>query len=233
MIVYLIESKSMNEPEKYGRQQGTHKVLGIRHLTESTFVLQLERKNFSFAPGQCVNIGLVREGINREYSSYSSPKEKTLEFLIKKVDGGAVSPRLQILKKDDKVSLDGAYGLFILDEKQLDKKHIFIGTGTGIAPFHCFVSSYPKLDYQVIHGVRHDREQYDRKDYKKGRYIACVSREKGGEFQGRVTDYLRSQDIDKKARYYLCGNSDMINDVYDLLSSEGVSGTNIVTEVFF
>ncbi len=223
----------MNEPERYGRQQGTHKVLGVRNLTESTFLLQLERKNFAFVPGQCVNIGLVREGVNREYSSYSSPKEKKLEFLIKKVEGGAVSPKLQQLKKGDKVSLDGAYGLFILDEKQLNKKHVFIGTGTGIAPFHCFVSTYPDLDYLVIHGVRHNREQYDRKDYKKGKYIACVSREKGGYYQGRVTDYLRTTKIDKNVRYYLCGNSEMINDVYDLLSEAGVSGTNIVTEVFF
>jgi len=218
---------------EYGRQQGTHKVLGIRHLTDSCFVLQLERKNFKFIPGQCVNIGLVNEAINREYSSYSSPNSKKLEFLVKAVEGGAVSPRLQKLKKGDKVSLDGAYGLFILDPKKMGQKHVFIGSGTGIAPFHSFAISYPDLDYIVIHGVRFKNEQYDKKDYKAGRYIACVSREKGGDYQGRVTDYLRSTKIDKKARYYLCGNSEMINDVYDLLSEAGVNGSNIVTEVFF
>ena len=60
----------------------------------------------------------------------------------------------------------------------------------------------------------------------------CVKR-KGGDFSGRVTEYLRSNKIDKKARYYLCGNSEMINDVYDILSETGINGSNIVTEVFF
>lgn len=228
----MIECKSMQTIE-YGRQQGTHKVLGIRHLTDSAFVLQIEKKNFKFIPGQCVNIGLVNEAINREYSSYSSPNDDKLEFLIKTVEGGAVTPRLSKLKPGNKVSLDGAYGLFTLDEKKLNQKHILIATGTGIAPFHSFVKTYPKLDYQIIHGIRYANEQYDRKDYAKNRYVACVSREKGGDFSGRVTDYLKANKIDKRARYYLCGNSEMINDVYDILSEAGINGSNIVTEVFF
>lgn len=210
------------------------RVIKIRFLTKSTYSLVLERNNFEFIPGQCVNLGLVGSGINREYSSYSSVHDKKkLEFLIKIVEGGAVSTALSKLSKGDLVQIDGAYGKFILrDPHDLEKKRIFVGTGTGIAPFHSFAVSYPKLNYQVIHGIRSRDEEYDVNDYG-NRYIGCTSRDKTGDFVGRVTDYLKSKPIDLTADYYLCGNSDMINDVYDILSGAGVNGSQIFTESFF
>lgn len=210
------------------------KVLKLRHLTDSTFVLRVERMGFEFIPGQCVNLGLPKEAINREYSTYSGKDEKYLEFLIKTIEGGALSPKLAKLKPGDEITIDGAYGLFtIADPKDTKNKYLFVGTGTGIAPFHSFALSYPKLNYTVLHGMSFKNERYDAKDYPKERYISCVSREKGGDFHGRVTDYLRKNPVDPKTICYLCGNSEMINEVYDILREQGVNGTNIITEVFF
>ncbi len=210
------------------------KVLKIRHLTDSTFVIRVERKGFGFIPGQCVNLGLQKEAINREYSTYSGKDEKYLEFLIKTIPGGALSPKLQKLKVGDEITIDGAYGLFtITNPNDTKNKCLFIGTGTGIAPFHSFALSYPKLNYTVLHGVSFKNELYDAKDYPKNRYIACVSREEGGDFHGRVTAYLRRHPVDPRTICYLCGNSDMINEVYDILREQGLGGTNIITEVFF
>ena len=190
-----------------------------------------------FIPGQHFNIGLIDEAINREYSSYSGDKETYLEFLIREVKGGLVSPVLKNLKPKDEVSLDGAYGLFVLDKEKI-KKHqfLFIASGTGIAPFHSFVKSYPKLDYQLLHGIRHVDEKYDSEDYDPKRYIPCVSQTPGPkDFSGRVTDYLKKNPIKKVNNLicYICGNSDMINDVYDILRNQGVNGSDIITEVFF
>lgn len=213
-----------------------HKVLGVRHLTENTFCLQVERDGFEFVPGQCVNIGLEKTGINREYSSYSSVNDdKKMEFLIRAVENGAVSSALKKLKKGDYVQLDGAYGKFTLkDPKDTKKKYVFIASGTGIAPFHSFAMSYPNLNYTVLHGVRKSEEQYDKSDYKKGSYVACLSQEDDKKcFSGRVTDFLRKNGVDTKAVYYLCGNTDMINEVYDILREKRVNGDQIFTEVFF
>ena len=221
------------------------KVLKVRHLTDSTFVLRVERKGFEFIPGQCVNLGLPKEAINREYSTYSGKDEKYLEFLIKTIKGGSLSPILQRLSIGDEVTIDGAYGSFtIANPGDTINKYLFIGTGTGIAPFHSFALSYPELDYTVLHGVSYGNEQYDKKDYPKGRYVACVSRRDppiaaqlgraGGDvFYGRVTDYLRKNPVEPETVCYLCGNSEMINEVYDILRGQGVNGTNIITEVFF
>ena len=48
-----------------------------------------------------------------------------------------------------------------------------------------------------------------------------------------MTGYLREHPQPVDAVYYLCGNRHMINDVYDILREQGVSGSNIITEVFF
>src|SRR3989344_4298385 len=207
--------------------QGIHLVQKVRQHTDSAFVLRLQRNNFQFTPGQCVNLGLPDEAVNREYSTYSGIKEPYLEFLIKAVKGGMVSTKLQQLKSGDRVTLDGAYGLFTLHQPdKLKHKYTFICTGTGIAPFHSFVKSYPKIDYQILHGIRFSQEQYDKQDYTSTRYISCLSQGKGGSFSGRVTDYLTKHKIDPHRIYYLCGNNDMINDVYDLLREADVNGRN-------
>lgn len=209
------------------------KVLSIRPLTDATYVLRTERDNFEFIPGQCVNIGLVGSAVNREYSTYSGLQEEFLEFLIKKVSGGKVSTGISKLKPRDEVTLDGAYGKFTIANPDKKQKFVFIGSGTGIAPFHSFVKSYPEIDYRVLHGIRDKSEQYDRKDYGQNGYFACVSKGGGGDFSGRVTDYLSSIKLSKESLYYLCGNHAMINDVYDILRKEKINGSNIFTEVFF
>lgn len=209
------------------------KVLRVRTLSKSTFCLQLKRNNFTFIPGQCVNIGLVGTGVNREYSTYSGLNDDCLEFLIRKVKGGMVSTGLCQLEPRQEVTLDGAYGKFIIKQPKKRQKHVFIASGTGIAPFHSFVKSYPKIDYLILHGISLTEEQYDRADYEKGRYIACVTKGKGGDFSGRVTDYLKKIPPPLDTLYYLCGNRAMINDVYDILKFRGINGSNIFTEVFF
>lgn len=210
------------------------KVLKIRQLTDSAYVLRTQRQGFDFVPGQCVNIGLKELAVNREYSTYSGLQDDYLEFLIRKVQGGLISNALSSLKPGDEVTLDGAYGMFTLvNPQEKDRRYIFIASGTGLAPFHSFVRSYPQIDYKIFHGISYSAEAYDRSDYAEGRYISCVSRESGGDFNGRVTDYLKTNPIDKEAIYYLCGNSSMINDVYDILRKFEISGSNIITEVFF
>lgn len=214
--------------------KGTHRVIAVENLSTHTFRIRLERNDMPFIAGQCVNIGIPQTGVNREYSSYSSEQDPELSFLIREASDGRVSARLRRLKAGDDVEIDGAYGLFtIANPQDSSRSYVFVATGTGIAPFHCFAKSYPQLDYKIIHGTRLREEAYDRKDYPEARYVQCTSAERGGDFSGRVTDYLREtpQGIDKI--YYLCGNRNMINEVYDILREQGVSGSNIITEVFF
>ena len=214
--------------------KAVHKVLGNESLSSGTFKLQIERNGLEFRAGQCVNLGLPNTGVNREYSSYSGEQEVELAFLIREVEDGDVSPALRRLKYGDTIEIDGAYGLFTLPESPPKKKsNVFIATGTGIAPFHSFVRTYPELEYLILHGTRLSEENYEDAHYPTERYVQCVSQENGGCFQGRVSNYLRQNPQGTDKHYYLCGNRNMLNEVYDILREQEVSGSNIMSEVFF
>ena len=212
-----------------------YKVLNIRNLSTSTYILRLERKDLSFKPGQCFNLGVKGSGINREYSIYSGVDDPYLEFLIKDVIGGSVSPALRKVNPGEEIDLHGPYGSFIINlDKIKNTLYTFIATGTGIAPFHSFVRAYPNLDYRIINGIRTIKEQYDYDDYDLTRLTTCITREETSEsFKGRVTDYIQQSHIDSTHVCFLCGNQGMIQKSYDLLRIKGVSGDHIFTEAFF
>jgi ferredoxin/flavodoxin---NADP+ reductase len=211
------------------------KILEIRNLTESTYVLRLEKNDFEFKAGQYLVLNIPGEYKSREYSIYSPEDAPYIDLLIKEVDDGTISKELKYLKTGTKVKITGPFGFFVLSDDDLTKnKHfIFVATGTGIAPFHSIILSDSNLDYEVIHGVRHGYEAYDSCDYPEDRYKLCTSREHGESYFGRVTHYLKEKGLRKDSVYFICGNSGMVNDVTEYLRQNGIGRDNINTEVFF
>jgi len=210
------------------------KLINIRNLSPSAYVLRLERKNILFKAGQCFNLGLKKSGVNREYSIYSGENDPYLEFLIKDVQGGSVSPFLRKVPEGEEVELHGPYGSFTINPNQANQgSFLFIGSGTGVAPFHSFICSYSNINYQIVLGVRTLSERYDLCDYDISKIIHCVSREPWDGFNGRVTSYLFDKTLDLSNTCYLCGNQSMIHDAYELLRGKGFSGDQIFTEAFF
>jgi ferredoxin/flavodoxin---NADP+ reductase len=205
----------------------------IRHLTDDTYVMRFDRNNMPFRAGQHITLGIPGNNQVREYSIYSTEQDDSLEVLIKEVESGAVSRQLSKLIPGELLEVDGPFGYFTLDEKKSHREYLFVGTGTGIAPFHSLAGSYPGINYTLLHGVRYGREAYEYPFYPKNRHILCTSRDSQGDFHGRVTDYLKQKELNFDTMVYLCGNCDMIYDVYDLLTSRGFPSGNIKTEVYF
>lgn len=211
----------------------TVRVISRRDLSKDTFVLRTERPNTEIVAGQCFSIGTRHLAINREYSMYSRAKDPFVDFLIRKVEGGEVSSELSELTENDSVEISGPYGKFCLNQEDVDKKRfIFIASGTGIAPFHSFALTYPKLKYKLLHGIRFENEMYDSEDYLDESYISAISRPVTGEAT-RVTDLLRDMHISENELIYLCGNRNMIVDSLEILRSKGVEGSKIYMETFF
>jgi ferredoxin--NADP+ reductase/benzoate/toluate 1,2-dioxygenase reductase subunit len=215
-------------------QENSHMVLSNTHITDTTCVLKFERKNIAFITGQHLGVGPIDGIRTREYSIYSAEKDDYIEILVKEVVDGQVSPVLTHLQKGDFVVVDNPVGNFSL-QKNLDtsQKHIFIASGTGIAPFHSFIKTFNSLQYKLIHGVRFANETYGMESYDPNRYTLCVSGEKNNGFQGRVTDFIKANPQGSNHFYYLCGNSNMIHEMYEILEKQKVSDDNIFAEVYF
>jgi ferredoxin/flavodoxin---NADP+ reductase len=212
----------------------THELLSIRNLTSSAYVLRLSRRGLAFKAGQHVLLGQAGSIHNREYSIYSGEQDDFFEVLVKEVDDGLVSKQLKKVKPGEKLQLEGPLGFFTIDPDLLDNgKFLFVATGTGIAPCHSFMRSNPGLNYKLLHGVRYANEAYDRHAYEATRHVLCTSGDNKCNFSGRVTDYIRKNPITIDTHCYLCGNFNMIHEVFDLLEQQGLPPENVHAEVYF
>jgi len=210
-----------------------HTVIHTRQLTDYTYVLRIERSGVAFRSGQFICVGLPGDD-DRPYSIYSGEAHDYLEILVKEVEKGNISRKLKMLAPGSIVTVDKPHGFFTLPQPlPADAEFIFIATGTGIAPFRSFVSTYPHLSYTLIHGVRYGHEAYERESYPPASYVLCTSGDTSGHYHGRVTAYLQTIAIKPGAYYYLCGNSEMIDAVYEYLQKGGVARSQIKTEMYF
>ncbi len=209
-------------------------VQSVRQLTESTTVLCFDRNGQQFEPGQHLRIGKPGANNPREYSVYSANTHDTYEVLVKEITDGHVSPILCDCRPGDTLEVEGPFGCFVpKKEERQHERFMFIATGTGIAPFHSMVASHPEMDYILLHGTSTCEELYECDRFAPERFISCVSRENGGSYRGRVTSYLRQTQIDPLRHYYLCGNCEMIYEVFEILATQGVPRTRMHAEIYF
>lgn len=210
------------------------RVLANTPLGPGGFLLTFERAGLSFQTGQYLSLGIPGHREQREYSIYSGESDAHLTVLVKEISEGLVSRRLAALKPGDALHVDGPFGYFTLDAaRKKGGPLLLVATGTGISPFHSFVTSFPTLEYTLVHGVRHAADLALEQDFTPSRVISCVSRGEGGVVRGRVTDALKTMTIVPETHAFLCGNCDMIYEVFDLLRGIGVASDRIYTEVYF
>lgn len=215
-------------------EKTVHHLTEIEKLTPETFVLHFERKGLVFIPGQYVVLRDPGSGEGREYSIYSSLQDEDISFLVREIIGGSFSRFLTHLKPSSPMYIEGPAGFFILDEALKNGSPVlFVATGTGISPFRSFVRSFPGLNYMILHGVHFADEAYGKGAFNPTRYCLCTSREQKGDYFGRVTYYLKENPVAPNTICYLCGNSEMIDEVTGILENCHIPPEHIRTEVFF
>lgn len=219
----------------------TAKISNIHFYNENLFELAIDKK-LNFIPGQHFSLSIDSIAINREYSSFSAPGMDNCKFLIRKIKDGILSQNLSNLEIGNEIIVHGPYGSFRYNEENSFNKHVFISTGTGIAPFISMIVHFKIDNYLILNGVREAKDIIFFEQLDKSKTINFVSREDKliidkNLQKGRVTDYLTndlSREIySKNFNYYLCGNSSMIDDVYDILLERDVDPNKIFVESYF
>lgn len=186
--------------------------------------------------------------IRRAYSIASASHEKEyMEFYIVLVTSGALTPRLFALNVGDRIFLSPkATGMFTLDQVAADQNLIFIGTGTGLAPYMSMIRTHVEANeprkFFVLHGARNSWDLGYRSElFHLQRFalnftyvpiIDCPDRElvpwKG--HVGFAQDLWKQHVIEKtwgfkptpgNSHIFLCGNPLMIEAMKEVLTIEG------------
>jgi ferredoxin-NADP reductase len=189
---------------------------------------------FSYRAGQFVlfDTPLVHDANDvqpRAYSLASVPDEDDLLFVIKLKDGGRFSEFLeQKIDVGSAMTMKGPFGFFT--PKHNDHTKLFIGTGTGIAPFRAHLLSLLKAGDTsplcVYFGVRNEEDLFWTEEmlslsnqYSNLSMHCCLSGENADQeyLHGRVQEFFPESVSDPlNTDVYICGNPAMVKEVKTL-----------------
>jgi ferredoxin--NADP+ reductase len=198
-----------------------------------------------FAPGQFVRLGMNigDEVVRRSYSLASAPGKPAELFLVR-VEGGALSPRLDRLALGDEVLVDPTpHGFFTLDHVPPAKDLWLLASGTGLAPFVSMLRSgllWPRFERVVlVHGARQSAHLAYKDELEAItaarpalRYLPMLTREAhprvlAGRIpaaigDGRLEGAVGASIAPDRAHVMICGNPDMISDTLAALEQRGL-----------
>ena len=223
----------------------------------AVFRVRVDGDPFVFLPGQYLTLGLELGGrlVQRPYSIASSARRlgEGYELYIREVAGGALTPDLFRTLPGQRLSLRGPKGRFVIEPGDT-RRHVFIATGCGIAPFVSILRTLADdgtpRPVVVLHGVSYARELGYRRLFEAwGRagplsYVPTISRPAAPEnaaWDGRVgrverildgvCDDLEIRPADTIA--YVCGNPEMITAVQERLRARGFGAAQIRSELYW
>lgn len=222
---------------------------GVLHITFK----RCDGKVLEFVPGQFITFlldGLEGQIKRRSYSVSTIPGQSDLiEIAISEVKGGIATETLFNLDANKPLHVMGPAGRLVLQE-DTKKRLILVGTGTGIAPYR---SMLPELSKRcasgekvvIVQGMqyRHDMLYGDdfiafAAQHDQAQYIASLSREDlshavSHEAKGYVHQQFDQLHLDPgQDIVYLCGNPNMIDDAYALLTEQGFTNKNVRREKY-
>ncbi len=228
-------------PARVGSPRPTHPVaenavvVGREDLTPSVarFRIRPDGPPAHVEPGQYLSLGLVADGriVQRPYSTATGAgTTEELEFLIRRVPDGAFTPLLWELGVGDRLFIGRPKGLFTRIPRDA-RTHLFIATGTGLAPFVAMIETL-RLEPAppsavVIHGVARVGELAYRDRFEAWeaegllRYVPSISRPddpsnagwagRTGRIDAILDSVCETNGLAPQATVaYLCGNPEMI-----------------------
>lgn len=231
-----------------------------QHESLAYFWVRFDGDPTPFEPGQYMTIGVFVDGkiVQRPYSVASSPRvaaETGYEMYLRRVGGGTFTPTLWDLPVGHRMRMIGPKGKFVLEPGD-DRLHLFISSGTGIAPFIAMmresIAAGAPLRALFLNGVSHVRDLGYRdilESWASGgevpvRFIPTISRAsdpsnagwtgRTGRVESIVAPVVADLDLDVGDTVaYLCGNPDMIQSAEETLFGLGFPEDAVKKELYW
>jgi ferredoxin/flavodoxin---NADP+ reductase len=198
-----------------------------------------------FAPGQFVRLGLEIDGeiVKRSYSVASAPGAPA-DFYLVRVEGGALTPRLDVMPVGGELLVDPTpLGFFTLEHVPPARDLWLLATGTGLAPYLSMLRSgvlWPRFERVVlVHGARQSAHLGHKEELEvlaaarpALRFVPMLSREEHPRILGgRIPAAIASGQLEHAAgvpfdpataHVMICGNPEMIADTIATLEVRGL-----------
>ena len=219
-------------------------LINRREVAPALFELCFTRPdNWGYDAGQFARIGMTLEegDVFRAYSIASAPESSTLDFLVKSVTDGALSPKLCALNPGDTVMLDGDAQGNLLPARIAGNSDVWMmATGSGLAPFLSMLADPKALAMfsrrLLVIGARTRAETdqlaaYAREKAKVDVEILPVASREEGPLTGRLPTLIESGALEAAAhttftpdqsRILLCGNPDFIRATRAIFKAKGI-----------
>ncbi|WP_425839576.1 benzoate 1,2-dioxygenase electron transfer component BenC [Streptomyces fractus] len=217
-----------------------------RHsATTVEFTLDVDdRDALDFLPGQYVNIAVPGTDETRSYSFSSGPNQRQLSFLVRVVEGGAMSGYLaERARVGDRLELTGPMGSFYLREQS--RPALLLAGGTGLAPLLSMLermAQHPAgQPVHLLYGVTTDEDLVHLdtlEDYAEVipglTFDHCVADSAStARNKGFVTGLMDAATLhDGSADVYLCGPPAMVEAVRAHITALGVTPAGFHYEKF-
>ena len=224
------------------------------------FWVRYDGEPVPFTPGQYMTIGVYADGklVQRPYSVASAPVDAGdggYEFYVRLVPIQRFTTLLWRLPVGHGMRMIGPKGKFVLEPDD-DRMHLFVSTGTGIAPFiammrETLAEGAPRKTV-VLHGCSYVDELgygellagWEAEGSYPVRYVPTISRPhdpRNTDWQGRsgrVENVVAAvcHDLGLRADrtvVYICGNPEMILNVERVLMDRGFPEFHVKKELYW
>jgi len=226
----------------------------------ATFWVKFDGEPTPFEPGQYMTIGVYADGkiVQRPYSVASPPEtagEDGYEFYVRLVPILRFTTLLWRLPVGHEMRMIGPKGRFMLEPDDA-RTHLFVSTGTGIAPFMAMIRQHliqgtsrrtvmlNGSSYVDELGYRDELEAWERDGTYPVTYVPTISRPKDprnegwtgrtGRAESIVLDVCRDLGLKpEETVVYICGNPDMILNVEQVLMDRGFPEFHVKKELYW
>jgi ferredoxin--NADP+ reductase len=223
------------------------------------FWVRFDGESTPFEPGQYMTIGVRTDGkmLQRPYSVASSARttNEGYEMYVRHVPVIRFTTALWRLPLGHRMRMIGPKGKFMLEAED-DRTHLFISTGTGIAPFismmHTLLEDGAPRKAVILHGVSYVSDLGYRdllEDWRDSgeyplTYVPTVSRPaepdnagwsgRTGRVEANVASVCDELDLTPaNCIAYICGNPEMIVSAEAVLRERGFDEAQVKTELYW